>query len=182
MRVCYQCMCIRSRRKGLDRGELTRMLASSGDTILNCSELGMVSPELPGEPHQHRVLRVAVVDDQTDQPEGIGVFDLAGDQSLEDLVVDGWEELADIRLENVTVTAGKLLAPVYGGVGAFPLAAGVAVEDERPLEDRLQHAGQSMMHHPVPERGGADLAGLAFVNRERPVGTGTVGLAGKFLV
>ncbi len=38
------------------------------------------------------------------------------------------------------------------------------------------------MHHPVPERGGADQPGLALVNRERAVGTGTVGLAGKFLV
>ena len=59
--------------------------------------------------------------------------------------------------ENVTVTAGKLLAPVHGGVGAFPLAAGVAVEDERSLEDRLQHAGQGVMHDTIPERGGADL-------------------------
>ena len=37
------------------------------------------------------------------------------------------------------------------------------------------------MHHSVPERGGADLPGLALVNRERAVGTGTVGLADKFL-
>ena len=38
------------------------------------------------------------------------------------------------------------------------------------------------MNDPIPERGGADLAGFALVNRERAVGTGTVGLAGKFLV
>ena len=76
------------------------------------------------------------------------------------------------RFENVTVTAGKLLAPVHGGVGAFPLAAGVTVEDERPLEDRLQHPGQGVMHDTIPERGGADLPGLALVNRERAVGTG----------
>src|SRR5271165_1609268 len=84
--------------------------------------------------------------------------------------------------ENVTVTANKLLPPVHGGVGAFPLAAGVTVEDERPLEDRLQHPGQGVMHDTIPERGGADLPGLALVNRERAVGTETVGLAGKFLV
>ena len=38
------------------------------------------------------------------------------------------------------------------------------------------------MHDTIPERGSADLAGLALVNRERAVVTGTVGLAGKFLV
>ncbi len=97
-------------------------------------------------------------------------------------MVDRREELADVGLEDVTITAGKLLAAVHGGVGAFALAAGVAVEDERPLEDRLQHPGQGVMHDTIPERGGADLPGLALVDRERAVGTGTVGLAGKFLV
>jgi len=38
------------------------------------------------------------------------------------------------------------------------------------------------MNDPIPERGGADLPSLALVNRERALGTGTVGLAGKFLV
>jgi hypothetical protein len=38
------------------------------------------------------------------------------------------------------------------------------------------------MNHRIPERGSADLPGLALVNRERAVGPGTVGLAGKFLV
>jgi len=38
------------------------------------------------------------------------------------------------------------------------------------------------MHDTIPERGGANLPGLALVNREREVGTGTVSLAGKFLV
>jgi hypothetical protein len=38
------------------------------------------------------------------------------------------------------------------------------------------------MHDPIPERGGANLPGLALVDRERALGTGTVSLAGKFLV
>jgi hypothetical protein len=38
------------------------------------------------------------------------------------------------------------------------------------------------MHDTITERGGADPAGLALVNRERTVGTGTVGFAGKLLV
>ena len=135
-----------------------------------------------GKPHQHRVLGVAVVDDPVHQPEDIGVFDLAGDQVLEDGVVDRREELADIRLQDVAVTAGELLAAVHGGVGALALAAGVAVVDERPLEDRLQHAGQGVMHDPVPERGGADLAGLPLVDREGAVGTGAIGLGGEFVV
>ncbi len=80
--------------------------------------------------------------------------------------------LANIRFENVAVTTGKQLAAVHGVHGAFPLAAGVAVEDERPLENRLQHPGQGVMHDTIPERGRADLSGLALVNRERAVGTG----------
>ena len=38
------------------------------------------------------------------------------------------------------------------------------------------------MHDPIPERCGADLARLALVNRERAVGTRTVGFAGEFLM
>ena len=38
------------------------------------------------------------------------------------------------------------------------------------------------MHHPVLERGGADLPGLALVEGERAVRAGAVGLGGEFVV
>jgi hypothetical protein len=97
-------------------------------------------------------------------------------------VIHRGEILADIRLEDVAAASGELLAAVHGGVRALPLAAGVAVEDERSLEDRFQDAGQGMMDDTIPERGGADLALLSLVDRERAIGTGTVGLAGKLLL
>ena len=68
-------------------------------------------------------------------------------------MVERREELPDVRLQDITIAAGELLAAVHGGVGAFALAAGVAVEDERPLEDRLQHACQGVMHDPIPDMG-----------------------------
>jgi hypothetical protein len=60
-----------------------------------------------GEPRQHRVLGIAVVDDQPDQPEEVRVFDLAGDKAPEDLVVDGGEELADVGLQDILVPPGE---------------------------------------------------------------------------
>ena len=144
--------------------------------------LGGREQVVAGEPHQHRLLRIAVVDDEPDQLEHMRVLDLASDQPFEDLMVDGGEEFPDIGLQDIPVTTGKLLAAIHGGVGPLSLAAGVAVEDERPLEDRLEYAGQGVMHHPVAEWRRADLAGLALVDRERAVGSGAVGLARELLV
>ena len=52
------------------------------------------------------------------------VFDLAGDQSLEDGVVDRREEPADICFQDIAEAAGEVLAVVQGGVRALALAAG----------------------------------------------------------
>ena len=101
---------------------------------------------------------------------------------FEDLVVDGRKELADVGLQDILVPASECLAPVRCGVGPFPLAAGVAVEAKRSLEDRLEDACQGVMHNPVSERGGTHLPRLALVNRERAVGTRTVGFAGELLM
>ena len=97
-------------------------------------------------------------------------------------MVDRGKILADIRLEDVAEASGELLAAVHGGVRALALAAGETVVDERPLEDRFKDAGQGVMDDTIPERGGTDLPGLPLVDRERAVGTGAVGLGGKFLV
>jgi hypothetical protein len=75
-----------------------------------------------------------VVDDPVDQPEDVRVLDLAGDQTLEDGMIDRREELADVGLEHVAEAAGERLAAVDGGMRPLALAAGVAVEDERVLE------------------------------------------------
>ena len=58
---------------------------------------------------------------RSDQPEDIGVFDLAGDQALEDLVVDRREELADVGLQDITVTAGECWQRSTAAWVPFPL-------------------------------------------------------------
>jgi hypothetical protein len=56
---------------------------------------------ISGEPQECWLLCVAVVDDQTDQPEDVGVFDLASNQCFENLVIDRREELADVGLQDI---------------------------------------------------------------------------------
>jgi hypothetical protein len=86
------------------------------------------------------LLRVAVVDDLTDQPQHVRVFDLAGHEFLDDGVIQRREELLDVGLENIAEAPGELLATLNGGVRPFALATGIGVGNERPLEDRLVRA------------------------------------------
>ena len=92
------------------------------------------------------------------------------------------KELLDVGLQDVAEAAGELLAAVHGGVRAFALATGVGIDNERPLENRLQHAGQGVVDDPIPVRGRTDLPLLRFVNEEAAVGSRPVGLGGQFLV
>lgn len=127
-------------------------------------------------------LRVAVVDDPTDQPQHVLVLDLAGDQTLRDLVVQRREELLDVGLQDVAVAAGELLAAAHGGVRAFARATGVGIRDERLLVDRLQHVHEGVVNDAIPVRGRADLPLLGFVDVEAAVRSRLVGLRGEFFV
>ena len=59
-------------------------------------------------------------------------------------------------------------------MGAFSRTAGVAVEDHRALEERLQDRAQGVMRHPVPEIRGRDRPRLGVRYVKRPVGQRSV--------
>ena len=66
------------KRVEVDVGEELAGLVAQRQTP---TPLGGGEQVVAGEPHQHRVLRVAVVDDRGDEPQDMRVFDLASDQS-----------------------------------------------------------------------------------------------------
>src|SRR5262249_10233144 len=73
---------------------IERVEVNLGEDLAGLVARGRTSPPfggreqvVAGEPHQHRVLGVAVVDDRADEPQDVRVFDLAGDQPLEDAVI-----------------------------------------------------------------------------------------------
>ena len=137
-------------RVEVDVGEELAGLVADGDASPPFAGREQV---VAGEIVQDFFLRVAVVDDLADQPQHVRVFDLAGHEFLEDFVVQRREELLDVGLEDVAETAGELLAAIHGGVRAFALATGVGVGNERPLEDRLQHARSGRGGRPDPGTG-----------------------------
>ena len=87
-----------------------------------------------------RFLRVAGIDDRPDQPHHVRIFDLPRNQVGQDLVIDGWKELADVGFQHVPETASIVLGSADRRVTPFALAAGIRIGNKRPLEDRFQHA------------------------------------------
>jgi hypothetical protein len=56
-----------------------------------------------------------------------------------------------------------------GPARSLGLAVGVAVGNERPLEAGLDDGAQRVVHHPVAEADGADLASLRVIDMEMDV-------------
>ena len=117
-------------------------------------------------------LRVGVVDDTGGQLQNAPVLDLAVEPSLEELMVNTREVFLDVALQHIAMAAGEGSEAVHGGMSAFALATGVAIEKEAALEDRFEEAAQGVMHHPVAERGGADQPPFRLVNLEGAAGPG----------
>ena len=90
-------------------------------------------------------LGVAVVNDQVDQPKHVGIFDLANDKILENLMIQRRKELADVGRQDVTKAAGEMLRAVHGGVGSLAFSTSIRIGNKATLENRLQDAGQGMM-------------------------------------
>jgi hypothetical protein len=153
------------------REELARLVADRDAATPFAGDEQVVA----GEPVVNLFLRVAAVDDSADQPQHVGVLDLAGRPVLGDRVIHRREELLDVRLENVTVPAGEFLTAIDGGVRSLPLAARIGVADERPLEYRLQRAGQCVMDDAVEIWVGTDLPPLRFGDEEAATPAGPTG-------
>ena len=166
-------------RVEVDVGEELAGLVADGDASPSFAWGEQV---VAGKPVPNFFLSVTVVDDLADQPKHVLVLDLAGQQSLEDFVVHRGKEFLDVGLEDITETAGELLAAAYSGVRALALAAGVGIGNEGSLVNRLQHVDQGVVDDPIPVRSRTDLPLLRFVNEEAAVGTRSIGLGGQFLV
>ncbi len=85
--------------------------------------------------------------------------------------------LADVGAENITVTTGKLLKPVYGSMCALADTIGVAIGNKDIFEAWLDDLTQGMVDHSITKPCSTDLATFGFVNekmgiRPRHVGTG----------
>ncbi|HUF79149.1 MAG TPA: hypothetical protein VMR44_09560 [Thermoanaerobaculia bacterium] len=123
-------------------------------------------------------------EDQVYQPQNRR-FPLLGRQPLpKNPPVECHEEAPDIELE-VEGPAGGVGGGLAGeraqaldpGQRPLALATGKRVVDEAPLPTRLQIPHQHMVHHPVAEVGGEDLAPLRLLQQEgqkpaRPIGAG----------
>lgn len=72
--------------------------------------------------------------------------------------------------------------PLDAGVGAFAVAAGEGVGQERGVEDRFDDLHDGVVHDPVTERGRADAALLRLVDGEVAVRLGLPGAVGELAV
>ena len=76
------------------------------------------------------------------------------------------EILADVHLQEPAVSPGVGLGPPNRRQLPLALAAGVAVKDGGTFQHRLAEVHQRVMHHPLPEVGGADHSLLGIVDGE----------------
>ncbi len=104
-----------------------------------------------------------------DQPQGGKACHMAFNLPLQDGMVNRWEELTNVGLQDIWIPPGERLCTVDGSVGSLVLATGIGIVDEAGLEDRLNDVYQCMMHDAVAIRRGADRALLALTNDERAV-------------
>lgn len=70
--------------------------------------------------------------------------------------------------------AGAGLQRVNGSVCAFIDTVGVAVWDKPHIKDGFNQVAQRMMHHPVTERGGTDLAAFRLVDVKMMIRAGAI--------
>jgi hypothetical protein len=113
----------------LDIGEELTGLIADWDAL---SPFGGGEEVVAGEPVVDLFLGIAVVDDLTCKPKHIGVFDLSRHKLLENGVVQRGKELADVRFEDVTESAGELLAALHGGMSALAAPASVRASGQNP--------------------------------------------------
>ncbi len=137
---------------------------------------------IAGEPAIDRLLNVRMVDDLGHESQCSAVLDLVGDRRFQHIVIDRREELPQVTFQDVAVRASEVLKAVHGGVRSLAFAAGIAVVDERPLEDWFQHVAQRVMDHAIAERGGADHPSLGLKDFKRAVGTGAIRAAPQFVL
>ncbi len=93
----------------------------------------------------------------------------------QDLVVHRGEEASDVGPEAPAHPTGEAMGTMDGRVRALPLATGVGVAHEAPLEERLESADDGVVDDAVPERRRGDQAPLRLRHHERAVAPRPVG-------
>lgn len=78
-------------------------------------------------------------------------------------MIDVWEEMFDVALENIRIFFAESLGAVDGGVRAFAHPARIRVEDKAAVEERLYYAAQGMMNHAVTKGRSGDQARLGII-------------------
>jgi len=132
----------------------------------------------------HRVLfrkhADAAGENLIDEPQHLRVVDFACERRAQNCVVNRWEKLSHIALQNVTITPRKMLTAIQRAMRPFAFAIGVRIENERPLENRFDDVAQGVMHDAVTERRGGNQSTFRFVNVETGVRAGSIGLIQQF--
>ncbi len=90
--------------------------------------------------------------------------------------------LLDVALQHIRILTTERSEPVHRLMRSLALSAGIGIEDERPVEERLDHITQGVMHHPITIRGSTDLARFRLVDRELPIFTGAIRLCLQLLL
>ena len=86
-----------------------------------------------------------------------------------------------VGAQDVAVAAGKNLQPIDGPVRALGRPVGVAVGDEQAFEAGLNDVAQRVVHDPIAEADGADLALLRVLDVEMNIRARTIGAGQQLL-
>lgn len=103
-------------------------------------------------------------------------------------MIDIGEEFSDIAFQNpygarmILGNFPRIVAePIKSLVRAFPVAAGIGVENKFPIEIRIQDPVNSVMKEPVSHGCFMDIARLRVIDAERCVSTVTISFLGKIV-
>jgi hypothetical protein len=85
------------------------------------------------------------------------------------------EMLHYVGAQNVAIAAGKDFQPIDGPMCSLDLSVGVAVADKQAFEAGLNYVAQRVVHDPITEADGADLALLRVLDVEMDIRARTIG-------
>ncbi len=122
-----------------------------------------------------------MIDERAREPKRRFIAQLPLESAEQNVLVDAHEVVAHIELQEPGRArsvrrhlAQESLQALHRGMHAFAPAAGIGVVDEHRLPDALQGLDQQVMHDPVPEIGGEDLAQLRSRGKKADRTAGTI--------
>ncbi|MFY9270867.1 MAG: hypothetical protein WAO55_14080 [Candidatus Manganitrophaceae bacterium] len=128
------------------------------------------------------VLRIAVVDNGLNQPEGVRTFDFPPYLFKKAFMIDGGKIFFDIAFQDEFFLPRKRRQSRHGLVCSFSRPTGVGVVDKSVVKQRLYNVTQRMVNNPVSIGGSADLPGFSLIDTEGSIGTRSIRLVKKLLL